>query len=119
MEADMQHDDSDNEYQQGEGMGEDLDFNDAVLWGADAEVEAGTDDEDDVHEMESDDDDDEHEPDAHFGNQDAPLNADGRHLHVWNLRGQLGALCVLAIRLSVLQRSNLSSDSCSLGNQGC
>lgn len=91
-EAEMHHDDSDHEQMIGEDMVDDLDFPDPLMWGDNHDE---TDDEDQPEDgMESDEDDHLNQEDLGVLDADLPLHLQERQLRMWNLRGQLGVLCV-------------------------
>lgn len=91
-EDEMRHDDSDHEQMPGRDLVVDLDFPDPLMWGDDHDE---TDDEDDAEdEMESDEDDNMNQEDLDVLDADLPFQLQERQLRMWNLRGQLGVLCV-------------------------
>jgi hypothetical protein len=93
-EAEMHHEDSDHEQHDADYGAEDLDFDDALLWGRDEHVEDDDTDEDDPHnDMDSDIEEPQRDRHAAVEQQNVAHAIDDRHLRAWNLRGQLGGLC--------------------------
>jgi hypothetical protein len=95
-ESDMLHESDHENQSERNAMGEDCDLDDAVLWGEDDGSDDDSGEENEDNEMESDDDED-GEANEHGVPPPFVLNPDGRPVNLWNLRGQLGALCVLAL----------------------
>lgn len=91
-EDEMHHDDSDHEQAPEGDMVDDMDFPDPLLWGEDHDE---TDEDEQVEDdMESDEDDNMNQEDLGVLDADLPLHLQEHQLRMWNLRGQLGVLCV-------------------------